>query len=120
MLTGGDFDIESVRQTPDGTFWFGEEFGPFIVHTDAKGRRARRARPAAARVMFARQPVPARPHAQPSAARTASRPWRCRADGRTLYPILEGAVIGDDPLVRHVYEFDVATRRYTGRTGSTG
>ena len=38
ILTGGDFDIESVRRTPDGTLWFGEEFGPFIVHTDAKGR----------------------------------------------------------------------------------
>jgi hypothetical protein len=38
ILTGGDFDIESVRQAPDGTFFFGEEFGPFIVHVDAKGR----------------------------------------------------------------------------------
>jgi hypothetical protein len=38
ILTGGDFDVESVRQANDGTFWFGEEFGPFIVHVDAKGR----------------------------------------------------------------------------------
>ena len=30
------------------------------------------------------------------------------ADGKTLYPFLEGALIGDDPLVRHVYEFDLA------------
>jgi hypothetical protein len=26
ILTGGDFDIESVRRTPDGAFCFGEEF----------------------------------------------------------------------------------------------
>ena len=38
ILTGGDFDIESVRQAPDGTFYFGEEFGPFIVHVDATGK----------------------------------------------------------------------------------
>jgi hypothetical protein len=23
---------------PDGTFWFGAEFGPSLVHTDAQGR----------------------------------------------------------------------------------
>ena len=37
-------------------------------------------------------------------------------DGKTLYPILEGAVTGDDPLDRRVYEFDVKERRYTGRS----
>jgi glycerophosphoryl diester phosphodiesterase len=37
-------------------------------------------------------------------------------DGRTLYPILEGPVAGDDPSNRRVYEFDVSERRYTGRT----
>src|ERR1700754_2824841 len=38
ILTGGDFDIESVRRLPDGTFYFGDEFGPFLLHVDAKGR----------------------------------------------------------------------------------
>ena len=37
-------------------------------------------------------------------------------DGKTLYPFLEGPLVGDDPLVRHVYEFDVKDRRYTGRS----
>ena len=37
LLTGGDFDIESFREAPDGTFWFGDEFGPFLLHTDARG-----------------------------------------------------------------------------------
>src|SRR5688500_7689301 len=32
LLTGADFDIESVRRTSDGDFWFGEEFGPFLLH----------------------------------------------------------------------------------------
>jgi len=37
VLTGADFDIESMRRAPDGTFWFGDEFGPFLIHTDANG-----------------------------------------------------------------------------------
>lgn len=38
LLTGWDFDIESMQVAPDGTLWFGEEFGPFLLHTDAGGR----------------------------------------------------------------------------------
>src|SRR5262249_750421 len=38
LLTGADFDIESFRQLKDGTFWFGDEFGPFLIHTDATGK----------------------------------------------------------------------------------
>lgn len=36
ILTGADFDLESFRQAPDGSFWFGEEFGPFLLHTAAE------------------------------------------------------------------------------------
>jgi len=38
VLTGADFDLESVQKAKDGTFWFGEEFGPFVLHTDATGK----------------------------------------------------------------------------------
>jgi hypothetical protein len=38
ILTGGDFDIESVRRLKDGTFYFGDEFGPFLLHVDATGK----------------------------------------------------------------------------------
>lgn len=38
ILTGADFDIESMQRAPDGTFWFGDEFGPFLIHTDAAGK----------------------------------------------------------------------------------
>lgn len=37
LLTGGDLDIESVRRDRNGNLWFGEEFGPFLVKTDASG-----------------------------------------------------------------------------------
>jgi hypothetical protein len=113
ILTGGDFDIESVRQAPDGTFYFGEEFGPFIVHVDGKGR-----------VLDAPVPLPRvfspdNPFLLGRTPNLASsngfEGMALSKDGKTLYPFLEGPLVGDDPLVRHVYEFDVSERRYTGR-----
>lgn len=38
VLTGADFDLESMQRAPDGTLWFGDEFGPFLIHTDDEGR----------------------------------------------------------------------------------
>jgi hypothetical protein len=113
LLTGGDFDIESLRIGNDGTLWFGEEFGPFIVHTDAKGE-----------VLDAPVPTPGvmSPDNPFLLGRTpdlgGSSGFEAMAlseDGRTLYPILEGALVGDDPLNRVVFEFDVRERRFTGR-----
>ena len=37
LLTGADFDPESIRQVADGSYWFGEEFGPYLLHFDATG-----------------------------------------------------------------------------------
>ncbi|GAC07295.1 hypothetical protein GAGA_4470 [Paraglaciecola agarilytica NO2] len=36
-LTGFDFDVESVVLSDDGSFWVGEEFGPFLLHFDSSG-----------------------------------------------------------------------------------
>jgi glycerophosphoryl diester phosphodiesterase len=38
VLTGADFDIESIQQAPDSTLWIGEEFGPFLLHADITGK----------------------------------------------------------------------------------
>ena len=37
ILTGADFDPESFQYAPDGTFWVGDEFGPFLLHFGADG-----------------------------------------------------------------------------------
>ena len=38
VLTGADFDIESMQKVKDGSFYFGDEFGPFLIHTDSTGK----------------------------------------------------------------------------------
>jgi glycerophosphoryl diester phosphodiesterase len=38
VLTGADLDIESLQRDPDGSLWFGDEFGPFLIHTSAGGK----------------------------------------------------------------------------------
>ena len=37
-LTGFDFDLESMQIGADGSFWFGEEFGPFLLGVGRVGR----------------------------------------------------------------------------------
>ena len=37
ILTGADFDIESIQRTANGDYWIGDEFGPFILQFDQNG-----------------------------------------------------------------------------------
>jgi glycerophosphoryl diester phosphodiesterase len=116
LLTGADFDIESVVRLRDGTFWIGEEFGPFLLHVDATGRLL------APPIDFPDGKSPANPFLQPgeSPRVRSSRGFEAIAasrDGRTLYPVVEGSFT-DDPVLRRrfIYEFDTRTGSYTGRT----
>jgi hypothetical protein len=130
LLTGGDFDIESFRRAPDGTFWFGDEFGPYLLHTDALGR-----------VLEAPIPLP-NFRGFPSTAggtevnplvQAISNPVRTLAanlpdsggfegmalnkSGTRLYALLEKAINGDTLRTRLlINEFSLGQRRYTGKT----
>jgi hypothetical protein len=118
LLTGGDFDIESFRRTRRGDLWFGDEFGPFLLHTDRTGR-----------VLEAPIPLPdvkspdypadfPPPFAGPAnlASSSGFEGMALSADGKTLYPTLEGPVAGDDPAERRMYEFDIRSRSYAPTT----
>jgi glycerophosphoryl diester phosphodiesterase len=117
LLTGADFDIESIVRAKDGTFWVGEEFGPFLLHFAADGTLLEKPFP------LAGAQSPQNPYlggAQPTVA--ASRGFEAMAgsaDGRYLYPVLEGAYLADaDQRRRVINEFDTRKGRYTGRTWS--
>jgi hypothetical protein len=115
LLTGGDFDVESVRQTKRGDFWFGEEFGPFLLHADAGGKvlEAPIALPDVKSPDYpadAPAPIPGDANLGRSSGFEG---MALSQDGTKLYPTLEGAVAGDDPQVRRIYEFDLKTKAYT-------
>jgi hypothetical protein len=115
LLTGADFDLEAVREAKDGTFWFGEEFGPFLLHTDSTGK-VLEAPIALPGVQSPQNPFlgSGTPNLPPS---RGFEPLALSIDGKTLYPMLEGALTTDpDPRRRIVNEFDLRSGEYTGRT----
>ncbi len=114
LLTGADFDVEAVRRDPRGDLWFGEEFGPFLLHTDATGR-----------VLEAPIPLPNVKSPENPTLETGEEPnlatskgfegMAISEDGTTLYPMLEGALEDDQEASRrYVYEFDLGSKSYTG------
>jgi hypothetical protein len=117
LLTGADFDIESVRQAPDGTLWFGDEFGPFLLHTDRNGKVLEDAFPLAG-VKSPQNPF----LGGGSPNLPSSKGFEGMAiapNGKKLYPMLEGPLT-TDPDQRRLFinEFDLTTRQYTTRTWS--
>lgn len=118
ILTGFDLDPESFVRAPDGTFWIGDEFGPFLVHLAADGRVLEPPIP----VPGVRSPqnpllsISDRSHAErPNVA--ASRGIEGLAispNGTTLYALLEGAVAEDDPQDLRMYVYDIPTRAFAG------
>ena len=115
LLTGEDFDVESERREPQGDLWFGDEFGPFLLHTDATGR-----------VLEAPIPLPdVKSPENPSlgaeeepnlATSKGFEGMAISEDGTILYPMLEGALEDDQETSRrYVYEFDLGSKSYTGQ-----
>ncbi|GHH11093.1 glycosyl transferase family 1 [Streptomyces lanatus] len=113
VLTGADFDVESIQRMPDGTYWMGDEFGPWLLHFSAKGRLLE------APIALKGVKAPENPYlngAQPDIAGSKGFEGLVRSvDGRRLYPLLEGTVNGDTPGDLRFSEFDLRTRAYTGK-----
>ncbi|MFD0885333.1 esterase-like activity of phytase family protein [Streptosporangium algeriense] len=112
-LTGADFDVESIVRASDGTYWIGDEFGPFLLHFSATGRLLGTPVP----LPGVRAPEnPSLNGEQPNLASSKGFEGMARSvDGRTLYPLLEGTVTGDPAGTLRINEFDLRSRSYTGR-----
>ncbi|NJN66802.1 MAG: esterase-like activity of phytase family protein [Chloroflexaceae bacterium] len=134
ILTGADFDLESFRLAPDGTFWFGEEFGPFLLHVAADGTLLappistpypKELAPFVRNLPAIQSPEHPNflhlsdPDAPAAAANLpSSRGFEGMAintSGTMLYPLLEGALL-DDPVRTRllIQEFDLEANAYTG------
>jgi hypothetical protein len=135
LLTGADFDLESFRRAPDGSFWFGEEFGPYLLHTDANGKLLEppysvpippQLQQYGRGVNFFRAPQnPALFNLPNDATRLNAANIRgskgfegmaLSPDGIRLYPLLEGPMLDDPDQSRLIIaEFEIPKKRFTGR-----
>jgi hypothetical protein len=112
LLTGADFDLESIQRDHHGDLWIGDEFGPWILHFGADG-------------VLLEPPIampdglmsPANPHLVGAATVNNSRGLEGMAispNGKTLTFILEGAVVGaPDPFSRRIYQYDIGSGTFT-------
>ena len=123
LLTGGDLDIESVRRVSDGTFWFGEEFGPLLAHFSATGQLLEAPIQLPNFLGLGTNPFvqsPASPLLGASTPNLANSKGfegtALNASGTRLYAMLEGPLTTDPNRNRLlIHEFDLETKTYTGR-----
>lgn len=131
LLTGADFDIESIRKDRKGHLWFGEEFGPFLVEADMSGK-------VLSREVSTPNLVPPGSTATGEEVRSPQNPFLAtdtpnlgrslgfegmaiNPKGDKLYPLLEGTVLGDNDVNATVNknlrigEYDIKAKRYTGK-----
>ena len=130
-LTGADFDPESF-QFVDGALWIGEEFGPFLIKADLKGKVL-----AVFDTLVDGKVVRSPDHPAVTTPGVPGSPvdfqikrskgfegMAASKDGSKLYALLEGPVWNaeakafekvDGKEALRVLEFDVAAEKWTGR-----
>ena len=113
LLTGADFDIEAVRKDKNGNLWFGEEFGPFLVKTDASGKVLR------GEVALPGVKAPQNPFLGSGTANLGRslgfEGMAINPAGNKLFTLLEGTVTGDPAKTLRINEFSVDAEAYTGQ-----
>jgi len=114
LLTGADFDVESIARMDDGTFWVGEEFGPYLLHFDAQGRLLR----APVRHPVLRAPQNPDNASVGPANLLSSRGFESmtrNGDGSRLYVTTESSIsTQSDKRILRIFEFDTKKEIYTG------
>jgi glycerophosphoryl diester phosphodiesterase len=120
-LTGADADPESLVVMPDGSFWVGEEHGPWLLHFSPDGALLEPPfalrRPDGAVLRSASNPEVLAGAA--TADLRASKGFEGLAPGPspgTLLAMLEGPIPGDAADELRLFEFDLARRDWTGRS----
>ncbi|GAA3294315.1 esterase-like activity of phytase family protein [Dactylosporangium vinaceum] len=110
VLTGADFDIESIQRVKDGSYWIGDEFGPYLLHFDRAGRLLQ------APIPLPGVRAPENPEGSPNLNSSKGFEGMAQSpDGRTLYPLLEGTVAGDPAGTLRFNEFSLVKQQYTGK-----
>jgi glycerophosphoryl diester phosphodiesterase len=114
-FTGADIDPESILRGARGTFWVGDEFGPWMLHFGRTGRLLEP--PISLPGVRSPQNPTLGPGDEPTLGRSkgfeAAAP---AADGKHAYVFLEGPLLADqDQRRRYVYYFDLQQSRFATR-----
>lgn len=113
LLTGADLDPESFQRAPDGSIWIGEEFIPSLLRFNESGELL--APPSRLAGLASVDNPGGEPVTLP---RSRGFEGMARSpDGRWLYPMLEGALIGGEPGL-NIYTFDSGTGRFVNDKAS--
>ena len=114
LLTGADIDPESVQRGPNGDLWVGDEFGPWVLHFDPRGRLLEPPYEVAGIKSPNNPTLNGATATQPN-----SRGFEAIAispNGKSLYAALEGATVADaDQTRRNIYELSLRRHAFTGR-----
>jgi hypothetical protein len=121
LLTGYDFDVESIARAADGTLWVGEEFGPYLLHFDGSGTLIDEPVPHP----FLKSPsnplVLTQPGTETQGSSRGFESIALNGAKDRLYAVPEAAPLVDslravpgDERVVELFEFDPAARAYTG------
>jgi len=129
LLTGTDLDLEAFRKDSNNRLWFGDEFGPFLLETNMRGRVLRaeihtpNILPTGSTATGANVMSPQNPFlgtATPNLGRSHGfEGMAINPAGDKLYTLLEGAVTGDESVNGatgknlRINEFSTKTRSFT-------
>ncbi len=126
LLTGADFDLESIVITKDSIF-IGDEFGPYILQFNLNGilQTAPISTPNITRGKLTEEFVRSPQNPQVLAGNNqANLPGSGGYEGMayspnltTLYPLLEKPVEGDPDNALRIYKFDVASQSFIDIVG---
>jgi len=114
LLTGADLDVESVRRDRSGHYWFGDEFGPYLVKTDANGTVLRAAIPLPGVYAPENKDVLTGAATANLGGSGGFEGMAINQSGTRLYTLLEKTVAGDAAKTLRLNEFDIASEAYTG------
>lgn len=123
LLTGADFDPESMQRTADGTYWIGDEFGPYLLHFDKDGILLDA--PIALPNPYSKGKELRSPQNQLNKANInyveplvqqsgGFEGMALSKDGQFLYPLLEKPLKGETTNQLLISQFDLKKKAYTG------
>lgn len=124
LLTGADFDPESMQRAPNGDIWIGDEFGPYLLHFNADG--VLQSPPISlpnpmqvnTELRSPQNQLNKNPndYIEPLVQRSGGfEGMAISIDGKYLYPLLEKPLLNELSGRLIISEFDIEKKAYTGK-----